>query len=93
MLMMKNNTSMCISDPRLCNIEKFQDLEKYLSKKNVKNIFLVIFENDPIHCIENKPRLAPMISAYSKFYIIDNYSEYDNIILRVYHPQITNISE
>ena len=88
----KNKDKVCISDPRLCIhnifIKFMKEIELYVNKNNIE---LILFENDPDACIINvkdrndgKNGIINTINRYSTFYNLDNYKDYQHIIIPVW---------
>jgi len=78
----KENKNVCISDPRLCNIEKFNNyLKVFLEFKDKKEIKLILFENNKNKCLENakhrnKKNVNKTIELLSNIYNLDNYNSF-----------------
>ena len=89
----KNKKNICLTDPRLCNIETFKkyigSIEEYVDKSN---ILLILFENNKNKCLENLKKYRTetynkyesTVNFYSKIYNIDNYCDYQYKLLNVY---------
>ncbi len=84
----KLNNNVCIIDPRLCDVNIFNRcLDKILKYVDVKNIKLILFENNKELCQINVNRrndnrnVNNTICNYSKIYFIDNYGGYDRIVI------------
>jgi hypothetical protein len=83
----KNNIKLCISDPRLCNYNTFQqimkEIEKYITKDKIK---LILFPNDKLSSLFNvnkrdKKNVNNMINIYSSLYNIENYLHYNHKLI------------
>ncbi len=84
----KMNNNICIIDPRLCDINIFNRyLDKILEHIDIKNIKIILFENDKDLCLINankrndKRNVNDTICNYSKIYLVDNYIGYDRIVI------------
>ena len=83
----KNNVKICISDPRLCNFNTFEqimkEVEKYITKDKIK---LILFRNNKLSSLinaskRNKKNVNNMIEMYSSIYKIENYLNYNHLLL------------
>jgi predicted kinase len=83
----KNNVKICISDPRLCNYNTFQqimkEIEKYITKDK---IILILFRNNKLSSLINakkrdKKNVNNMIEMYSSLYNIENYLHYNHKLI------------
>lgn len=83
----KNNLKLCISDPRLCNFDTFKqimkEIEKYITKDKIK---IILFPNNKLSCLinaskRNKKNVNNMIEIYSSLYKIENYLDYNHILI------------
>ena len=83
----KNNVKICISDPRLCNFDTFKqimkEIEKYITKDKIK---IILFPNNKLSSLinaskRNKKNVNNMIEIYSSLYKIENYLDYNHILI------------
>jgi len=90
----KNNNNVCITDPRLCNFEIFQNIIKiikeYIDESNIK---LILFKNNKEQCLINsknriKKDVEQTIHNYSSIYDINNYKNYNCEFIDVYSSNI-----
>lgn len=94
----KLGKKICICDPRLCDFKIFNFYMKIFKNYiQLKNIFLILFENDPKNCLINniknnynditKNKIKNSIYKFSKVYDLNNYINHHYIIISVYiHP-------
>jgi hypothetical protein len=80
-----NKKKIVLNDPRLCNFNIFKSFmeifENYVAKEE---ILLVLFENNPLKCIANittSKNVENNIIHNSKIYNLDNYMNYNYIII------------
>ncbi len=88
-----------INDPRLCIYKIFINvIDKITQFVRREDVHLILFENNPIDCINNIADIADIadiepnkkrgleftITTYSKQYDLNNYKEWNNTILPVY---------
>jgi tRNA uridine 5-carbamoylmethylation protein Kti12 len=87
---LKNGDSICVADPRLCNITIFKRImtifEEYIDKTKIK---LILFKNDKENCLLNAIRrknknVEEMINEYSKIYNLEEYNKYNCEIMEVF---------
>lgn len=88
---LKDNTKICLTDPRLCDISIFNRyiscIEHYVNRDKIK---IILFENNPDLCLNNAKirgdidKVKHTIEFYSNIYSLDNYSEWNHIIVQVY---------
>ena len=80
---------LCITDPRLCDINRFRDYMKlfnnYVKKEDIK---LIIFKNNPENCLlnagkRNKKRVERTIEMYSKIYNPELYKDDGYTIVKI----------
>jgi hypothetical protein len=80
---------LCITDPRLCDINRFRDYMKlfnnYVKKEDIK---LIIFKNNPENCLlnagkRNKKRVEKTIEMYSKIYNPELYKDDGYTIVKI----------
>jgi hypothetical protein len=83
----KNNIKLCISDPRLCNYNTFEqimkEIEKYITKDKIK---LILFRNNKLLSLFNakkrdKKNVNNMIKIYYSLYNIENYLHYNHKLI------------
>lgn len=89
---LQQNKKVCLTDPRLCIYETFikfmKKLEIYVSKNNIT---LILFENNPLACLENiklrndgRKGIVATINKYTLIYDLDNYKNYNYIIMPIW---------
>ena len=85
---LKTKTNVCVVDPRLCIKQTF---DKYITEwcKLVKmsDIYLILYENNPIQCMENSPHRKKDILWLSENYEIEKYKTYNYEIKKVFSLQ------
>lgn len=96
--MLREEGNVCLSDPRLCNFETFCNVLSQL--RNLENLHLHIFENDPDACIINlskrnetgdtRPGILNNILYLTAIYDVSNYRGYDHTVLPVYGSRLMN---
>jgi predicted kinase len=86
----KSGKNICLIDPRLCMYEIFKKYIEIIQKYDT-DIFLILFENNPSQCLKNvnkrcdsKKDIDRTIIKYSQCYLLDNYNNYNSIILPVW---------
>lgn len=86
----KTGKDVCITDPRLCNFNIFQNVIKIIKEYIEENkIKLVLFRNNKEHCLlnakkRNNKNVDKTIENYSKLYDLNNYKDYNSEIIDVY---------
>lgn len=96
--LMKNiklRKKICICDPRLCDTNIFNFyIEIFRNYLELKNIFLILYKNEPKKCLINnmnnnyndiiKKKIKKSIYKLTKIYDLKNYINYQNIVISVY---------
>lgn len=86
---LETGIDLCITDPRLCDINRFRDYMKlfnnYVKKEDIK---LIIFKNNPENCLlnagkRNKKRVEKTIEMYSKIYNPELYKDDGYTIVKI----------
>lgn len=84
---LQNGKNVCAIDPRLCRKQLF---DKYITifEKYCNNISLVLFENDPVTCLDNSNKrndgrrgIAETNNCLTLHYNLDNYKGYNSIVI------------
>lgn len=92
---LKTNNNICVSDPRLCNIQMFNKYIEIFQEviKDKSQIKLLLFENDKNKCLINaklrnqkNKKVDKTIELLSEIYNLENYKilDYSYEILSVY---------
>lgn len=92
---LKTNNNICVSDPRLCNIQMFNKYIEIFQEviKDKSQIKLLLFENDKNKCLFNaklrnqkNKKVDKTIELLSEIYNLENYKilDYSYEILSVY---------
>lgn len=90
--LIKAGNKVCITDPRLCLPNIFNIyIKKILKYITIKQIFIILFENNPKQCLinikhrnDNRRLVADTIINYSKYYNLTHYINFRHKILPVY---------
>ena len=93
---LKNNRKICISDPRLCDFDRFQKfMGIFTDYVKHNNILLILFKNEPMACVLNANTrnaqnthikiVQDSILFYATKYDLNKYQDYDNMIISVYN--------
>ena len=89
------NKKVCINDPRLCFMNRFEDyiIKRIVIKEkiNLKHIKLILFENKPNECkFDTKKISKESHNIYSLNYKLENYMEWNPIILDICDFDLVN---
>lgn len=93
---LEKNIDICITDPRMCDFNRFQQYMKtftsYIDKKNIK---LIIYKNDPAKCLINArlrgtKRVERTIQHYATIYNTELFANagYQYDIIDVSHSPL-----
>ena len=84
---LKLKQNICINDPRLCCFKTFKAyINVFIKYIEMKDIKLILFENDPKQCIKNiklDNKMTNIINL-TKIYLTSNYNKYNFCIIPVY---------
>lgn len=94
----ENNYDVFFADPRFCDINIFKSvLNDILTYYDKDKIQLIMYENNPEDCINNKKELKNEIESLSKTYNIydEEYAKYKSSIRNIYssNPKVDNYSK
>jgi len=86
---LSNGINLCITDPRLCNFERFEEYMKvFLGIIDKSQIELVLFENNKDSCLINadkrNKKVAKTIEFYSNSYDLNKYRDYNHKVIDVF---------
>jgi hypothetical protein len=74
----------CLIDSKLCVASIFDKLVEQLLRNVPRDrLQVVVFDNDPVACIQNSPHRREEILMYSALYCTDYYGPYDPVRLPV----------
>ena len=86
---LSNGINLCITDPRLCNFERFEEYMKvFLGIIDKSQIELVLFENNKDCCLINadkrNKKVAKTIEFYSNNYDLNKFRDYNHKVIDVF---------